>query len=141
MTLGTNMTSDQSKSQLVSALTQLTTEEKITWQLRTKNSLSTPVTNTSYYSDFFYETSFSEKIFILFKNSPKNIMQLGITLTNINTYEKYILVAINKQTGKEELNIQGKFLQSLYATVNKKIGDQETMISDIIKEAKKLLDS
>lgn len=135
------MTSDQRKSQLVSALTQLTTEEKITWHLRTKNSLSINITNFSYESDFFYETTFSEKIFILFHNTPKNIFNLGITISNISSYNEYVLVVFNKQTKKEELNIQGKFLQSLYSTVNKKIGDQESMISEIIKAAERLLKS
>lgn len=133
------MTSDHSKSQLVSALTQLTAEDKIKWYLKTKNSLSIDLGNTGYESDFFYETSLSGKKFILFYNSPKNIFSIGISISRINSINQHLLIVFNNNN--EELNIQGTVLESLYSTVQKKIGNQETIISEIIEAANKMLKS
>lgn len=142
MNSGVNMEDNISQTKFVNVLTKLTQENLIEWSLCTNNSTSIDARSRNLEVEDFYETKFEDKIIILFdKSSDGKSLGFGFgKYRNDFLYSSgFELVILNSKTKREEINIKGKSLKSLYSIVSSKVGTSDSIIENMLESANKLL--
>jgi len=128
------------EARLVATLTELSSTGRIRWTLKTPSALKAGARVVPSHLRFCYETDFGDSYLVLYDNSAVTPMAHGIGVIGLEALMggKYSLSIVSRASRDETLQITGRVLNDLYATVQSKAGDADSVIDDLLQTARGL---
>ncbi|MGV2895072.1 hypothetical protein ACNPPY_04715 [Achromobacter sp. AGC78] len=127
------------EARLVATLTELSSTGRLRWTLKTPSALRAGKAVPAHLR-FCYETDFGDSYLVLYDNSAVSPLGLGIGVVGASLEAlmggKYVLSIVNKASRDETLQLSGRVLNDLYATVQSKAGDADSVIDDLLQTAR-----